>query len=212
MREASGRSPALLAQPARGDDRELWLGGRQNIGRATHVFAVSPAQWPSARRRSWLGRPALLLLPSRPGTPWRSRRGRLRIRRGRRPCDPASRCGWRRRRLRRCRHPSRIGNAVRRSSRQRFHGRFSRGYFIRRYGVLRGRGALRASDGAIAVAGDAVVFSHDLAALRGRLAGWRAARPAPPPASAGRQPIERITLRGEPASPPRSIQDRSECT
>jgi hypothetical protein len=29
---------------------------------------------------------------------------------------------------------------------------------------------------ALVVVGDAVVFSHDLAALRGRIAGWRAAR------------------------------------
>jgi hypothetical protein len=37
----------------------------------------------------------------------------------------------------------------------------------------------------IAVTGDAIVYSHDLAAVRGRLAGWRAAHglprhPAPP--------------------------------
>jgi GT2 family glycosyltransferase len=64
-----------------------------------------------------------------------------------------------------------------RSSWQRYQGGFARGYFLRRYGVLRGRAALRALvTEALVVSGDAVVFSHDLAALRGRLAGWRAAR------------------------------------
>jgi N-acetylglucosaminyl-diphospho-decaprenol L-rhamnosyltransferase len=76
--------------------------------------------------------------------------------------------------------------AVHRSSAQRHAGGFSRGYFMRRYGVLRRRGALRAlAVELIAVTGDASVYSHDLAALRGRLAGWRAAHglprhPAPP--------------------------------
>ena len=66
--------------------------------------------------------------------------------------------------------------AVHRSSAQRHAGGFSRGYFLRRYGVLRGRTALRAAaTEAIAVVGDALIFSHDLAALRGRVAGWRAA-------------------------------------
>jgi hypothetical protein len=51
---------------------------------------------------------------------------------------------------------------------------------MRRYGVLRSWNAVRAlATEAIAVAGDALVFSHDLAALRGRAAGWRAARGLP---------------------------------
>ena len=63
-----------------------------------------------------------------------------------------------------------------RSSWQRYQGGFSRGYFLRRYGVLRSRAAPRAAlTEAIVVLGDALVFSHDLAALRGRIAGWRAA-------------------------------------
>ena len=67
-------------------------------------------------------------------------------------------------------------SAVTRSPWQRYQGGFSRGYFIRRYGILRGRTALRVlTTEAIAVGGDAIVFSHDLAALRGRVAGWRAA-------------------------------------
>jgi N-acetylglucosaminyl-diphospho-decaprenol L-rhamnosyltransferase len=76
--------------------------------------------------------------------------------------------------------------AVHRSSAQRFAGGFSRGYFMRRYGVLQRRGALRAlAAETIAVIGDALVYSHDLSALHGRFAGWSAARglprhPAPP--------------------------------
>jgi GT2 family glycosyltransferase len=71
-------------------------------------------------------------------------------------------------------------SAITRSAWQRYQGGFSRGYFIRRYGVLRGRSALRAlTTETIAVAGDALVFSHDLAALRGRVAGWRAAGSLP---------------------------------
>ena len=61
------------------------------------------------------------------------------------------------------------------------------GYSRRRYRVLRSRAALRALiTEAIVVAGD-LVLSRDLAALRGRVAGWRGAatlppRPAPPAA------------------------------
>jgi N-acetylglucosaminyl-diphospho-decaprenol L-rhamnosyltransferase len=75
-----------------------------------------------------------------------------------------------------------IGSATasRRSAWQRYQGGFARGYFLRRYGVLRGRAALRAAaTEALVVLGDAIVFSHDLAALRGRVAGWRAARGRP---------------------------------
>jgi N-acetylglucosaminyl-diphospho-decaprenol L-rhamnosyltransferase len=62
-----------------------------------------------------------------------------------------------------------------RSPQQRRHGGFARGYLLRRYGVLRGRTAPRAlTTEAIVVLGD-LVLSHDLAALRGRVAGWRAA-------------------------------------
>ena len=71
-------------------------------------------------------------------------------------------------------------SAVTRSAWQRYQGGFSRGYFLRRYGVLRRRTAVRAlATEGIVVAGDAFVFSHDLAALRGRIAGWRAARSLP---------------------------------
>jgi N-acetylglucosaminyl-diphospho-decaprenol L-rhamnosyltransferase len=80
-----------------------------------------------------------------------------------------------------------IGSATfgRRSLEQRRLAGFSRGYLLRRYGVLRGRFGPRALlTETLVVAGDAVL-ARDLAALRGRLAGWRAAaglehRPRPP--------------------------------
>jgi GT2 family glycosyltransferase len=71
-------------------------------------------------------------------------------------------------------------SAARRSAWQRQQGGFARGYFLRRYGVLAGRFAPRAvATEAIVVLGDALIFSHDLAALRGRIAGWSAARDLP---------------------------------
>jgi len=80
-------------------------------------------------------------------------------------------------------------SAAHRSAWQRYQGGFARGYFLRRYGVLRSRVAPRAAaTEALVVIGDAIVFSHDLAALRGRIAGWRAAagkaRVARPPRDA----------------------------
>jgi N-acetylglucosaminyl-diphospho-decaprenol L-rhamnosyltransferase len=66
-----------------------------------------------------------------------------------------------------------------RSAFQRHNGGFGRGYVLRRYGVLRSRAALRAIlTEAIVVAGDAAI-SRDLEAMRGRWAGWRAARGMP---------------------------------
>jgi N-acetylglucosaminyl-diphospho-decaprenol L-rhamnosyltransferase len=75
-----------------------------------------------------------------------------------------------------------------RSERQRRYGGFGRAYVMRRYGLLRRREAARtALTEAIVVAGDAVI-SRDLAALQGRVAGWRAASGLPrhafPPADA----------------------------
>jgi N-acetylglucosaminyl-diphospho-decaprenol L-rhamnosyltransferase len=69
---------------------------------------------------------------------------------------------------------------------QRLQGGFARGYMLRRYGILRGRTAPRALiTEAVVVLGD-LLLSRDLAALQGRLAGWRAGRSrprlAPPPA------------------------------
>jgi N-acetylglucosaminyl-diphospho-decaprenol L-rhamnosyltransferase len=71
-------------------------------------------------------------------------------------------------------------SAGKQSAWQRYQNGFSRGYFARRYGLLRGRVALRAlMTEAIVVVADAAVFSHDAAAVQGRLAGWRAARGLP---------------------------------
>jgi N-acetylglucosaminyl-diphospho-decaprenol L-rhamnosyltransferase len=66
-----------------------------------------------------------------------------------------------------------------RSAWQRRNGGFGRGYMLRRYGLLRGRGAPRtlATETAVVLADLAV--SGDLAALRGRLSGWRAGASAP---------------------------------
>jgi GT2 family glycosyltransferase len=61
-----------------------------------------------------------------------------------------------------------------RSAWQRYQNGFSRGYFLRRYGVLHTRiGARAVSTEAVVVVGDAMI-SRDLSALRGRVAGWRA--------------------------------------
>jgi GT2 family glycosyltransferase len=83
-----------------------------------------------------------------------------------------------------------------RSPRQRHLGGFGRAYMLRRYGLLRGAGALRAgvTEGLVVVA-DAFI-SHDLAAARGRIAGWRAARRLPPRTRPPAEAIETsITMR-----------------
>lgn len=70
-----------------------------------------------------------------------------------------------------------IGSAVatRRSAWQRYQSGFARGYFLRRYRALRSKAALRVVvTEAVVVVADALVFSRDLAAFKGRLAGWRA--------------------------------------
>ncbi len=80
-----------------------------------------------------------------------------------------------------------LGSATfgRGSAGQRRLAGFSRGYLLRRYGVLRSRFAPRTLlTETLVVSGDAVL-TRDLAALRGRMAGWRAARgmarhPRPP--------------------------------
>jgi N-acetylglucosaminyl-diphospho-decaprenol L-rhamnosyltransferase len=62
---------------------------------------------------------------------------------------------------------------------QRRYGAFGRGYMLRRYGLLRGRSAVRTlSTEIIVVLGD-MFISRDLASLSGRIAGWRAARTRP---------------------------------
>ena len=78
-----------------------------------------------------------------------------------------------------------------RSEWQRYQGGFARGYFLRRYGVLRSRAGMRAvATEGLVVAGDALFFSRDLAALRGRIAGWRAARGATPKPKPPRDAID----------------------
>jgi N-acetylglucosaminyl-diphospho-decaprenol L-rhamnosyltransferase len=73
----------------------------------------------------------------------------------------------------------------RRSREQRRLAGLSRGYLLRRYGVMRSRFAFRTLlTEAVVVVGD-MLISRDLAALDGRLAGWRSARgmkrrPRPP--------------------------------
>lgn len=62
---------------------------------------------------------------------------------------------------------------------QRRHAGFARGYMLRRYGVLRSPRAVRALSTEAAVASGDAVLCHDLAALTGRVAGWRAARGLP---------------------------------
>ncbi len=76
-----------------------------------------------------------------------------------------------------------------RSAWQRRHGGFGRGYMLRRYGLLRGPGALRTlATEAVVVLAD-LAISRDLAALQGRVSGWRAARSAP---RLARPPVEAL--------------------
>jgi GT2 family glycosyltransferase len=66
-----------------------------------------------------------------------------------------------------------------RPERMRFSSGFSRAYLLRRYGVLRtGAGPRAILTEALVSLGD-LALSRDLAAARGRLAGWRAAAGAP---------------------------------
>ena len=83
-----------------------------------------------------------------------------------------------------------VGSATfgHRSVASRRNGGFGRGYVLRRYGVLRSRAAARAiATEAVVVLAD-LAISRDAAALRGRIAGWRAAAGQPrnplPPAGA----------------------------
>ena len=62
----------------------------------------------------------------------------------------------------------------RRSARQRRMAGFSRGYLLRRYGVLRGRAGARALLTETAVVTADLAICHDAQALRGRVQGWRA--------------------------------------
>jgi N-acetylglucosaminyl-diphospho-decaprenol L-rhamnosyltransferase len=71
-----------------------------------------------------------------------------------------------------------VGSATfgHRSAEQRRKIGHARAYLLRRYGVLRSRAASRAlATEAVVLAGD-ILYAHDLAALRGRVCGWRSAR------------------------------------
>jgi len=80
-----------------------------------------------------------------------------------------------------------VGGATfgRRSPDQRRRFGYSRGYLLRRYGLLTGRQAPRTAVTELLVCVGDLALSRDLAATRGRVAGWRAAaglprRPRPP--------------------------------
>jgi N-acetylglucosaminyl-diphospho-decaprenol L-rhamnosyltransferase len=97
-----------------------------------------------------------------------------------------------------------VGSATHghRSASQRRNGGFGRGYVLRRYGVMRSRAALRALVTEAIVVGGDLVISRDAAALRGRIAGWRAAAagprqplPAPDAIDAGISFLESLRLR-----------------
>ena len=70
------------------------------------------------------------------------------------------------------------------SPRQRWLGGFARGFLLRRWGVLRTRGALHALAVDLLVIGWGLARHRTLVPLRSRVAGWRAAgrgsRPLPP--------------------------------
>jgi GT2 family glycosyltransferase len=69
----------------------------------------------------------------------------------------------------------------------RYNGGWARGYLLRRYGVLRSRAALRAAATELLVVAGHLARSRDASAVRGRIAGWRAAGEEPPlrPPTAG---------------------------
>jgi GT2 family glycosyltransferase len=90
-----------------------------------------------------------------------------------------------------------LGSATagRRSAWQRQHAAYARGYLVRRYGLLRSRAAARTVLTEALVAGGDAVMSRDLAAARGRVQGWRAARGLPSRAIPDQGIDRRIGLR-----------------
>jgi GT2 family glycosyltransferase len=78
-----------------------------------------------------------------------------------------------------------------RSSWQRYHAGFARGYFLRRYRLFSTRSAFRTLlTESIVIAGDAAI-SRDLSAIRGRIAGWHAANGVEPRAMPPRAALDR---------------------
>ena len=67
-----------------------------------------------------------------------------------------------------------------RSRRSRYNAGFARAYLLRRFRVLRTRAAAHALAAELLVALGDAALSRDLAAARGRMAGWRAADGLPP--------------------------------
>lgn len=85
-----------------------------------------------------------------------------------------------------------LGSATygRRSARQRRLAGFSRGYLIRRYGVLRSSAAARTLLTEAAVVTLDLLGCHDTQALRGRVRGWQEARAYEPYAQPPREAID----------------------
>jgi GT2 family glycosyltransferase len=63
----------------------------------------------------------------------------------------------------------------RQSARARYLAGVARGYVLRRYGILRGRHAVRALSIEAVVAAGSIALARDCAGLRGRVSGWRQA-------------------------------------
>jgi GT2 family glycosyltransferase len=68
----------------------------------------------------------------------------------------------------------RSGTLGRSPAAQRLYGGYGRGYMLRRYRLLHGRAATRTLGTEILVVVADTLISRDLAALRGRISGWRA--------------------------------------
>lgn len=82
-------------------------------------------------------------------------------------------------------------SAGHRSAWQRYQGGYARGHFLRRYRIFSTGGWARAAaTELVVVAGDAVL-GRDLNALRGRIAGWRAAAGVEPLPKPPREAIDR---------------------
>jgi N-acetylglucosaminyl-diphospho-decaprenol L-rhamnosyltransferase len=78
-----------------------------------------------------------------------------------------------------------------RTAPMRFHSGFSRAYVLRRYGVLQSHARARAVATEALVSLADLALSRDVAAARGRLAGWRAAAAAEPQRRPPSEAVER---------------------
>lgn len=75
------------------------------------------------------------------------------------------------------------------SARQRERAGFGRGYLLRSYGVLKSRNGFRALVTELIVSSADILLNRDFAAIKGRIAGWKAGRFAPEKPS-----IDKLTL------------------